>query len=148
MRGYGAALIKARFLEFTTARDPRGLLIAGQFPGNLPFTPERFFLVTESPPATERGGHAHRHCHQVLIGTVGVVRVEFDDDSGTHVVALNSPTRGLYVPPLVWAKQTYVSDGASLVVFASLAYDVNDYIDDRDAAARLRHSSRHLPRDQ
>ena len=95
-------------------------------------------MVSESPAGTQRGGHAHRRCHQVLISATGSVRVEFDDDDGTHVLELDNPTRGLDIPPLVWAKQTYVSEGASLVVLASLPYDVEDYIDDRYEAARLR----------
>ena len=122
--------------------DARGSLTAGQFPGNLPFAPSRVFIVTESPEGTERGGHAHRSCHQVLIATAGSVCVELDDSEGTRVVTLSSPEQGLFIPPLVWAKQTYVDNGASLVVLASHPYDVDDYIDDRQESARLRTAAR------
>lgn len=131
----------AQTLAFTTAADSRGLLTAGQYPDNFPFTPIRFFIVTNSPSGVERGGHAHRQCHQLLIATVGSVRVEFDDLNGTDTVTLDSPSSGLYIPPLVWAKQTYREEGASLVVLASHHYDATDYIDDRVEASQLRETS-------
>lgn len=89
----------------------------------------------------ERGGHAHRTCHQVLIASAGRVRVELDETAGTREVTLSSPTQGLFVPALIWAKQTYIDDGSELVVLASHPYDVNDYIDDREVARKLRLAS-------
>lgn len=138
MRSSGETLTKVQCLELTGAADTRGLLTAVQWPDSLPFTPVRVFIVTQSPAGTERGGHAHRLCHQVLIATAGIVRVEYDDDEGTHELELNDATRALYIPPLAWAKQTYATEGASLVVLASHSYDLGDYIDDRAEAASLR----------
>jgi UDP-2-acetamido-3-amino-2,3-dideoxy-glucuronate N-acetyltransferase len=138
MRSPGVTLTKVESLTLTAAEDARGLLTAFQHPGSLPFTPARVFIVTMSPAGTERGGHAHHECHQVLIATAGTVRVEFDDDDGTQVVFLEDATQALHVPPLVWAKQTYITQGASLIVLASHPYDVNDYVDDRVEAALLR----------
>ena len=131
-------MTKARILELAVATDSRGLLAAGQYPDHLPFVPSRVFIVAESPAATERGGHAHRECNQVLIATAGSVRVELDDDEGTCEIILDHPTRALLIPALVWAKQTYLDDGASLVVLASHPYDVDDYVDDREESALLR----------
>ncbi len=120
------------------AADARGLLTAAQHPGVLPFVPVRVFIVTDSAAGTERGGHAHRLCHQVLIATAGSVVVEYDDEDGTGTVTLADATTCLYLPALVWAKQTYRTNGSSLVVLASHTYDADDYIDDREAAGRLR----------
>jgi len=74
----------------------------------------------------------------VLIATAGSVRVEFDDNEGTREVTLDDPTQALLIPALVWAKQTYIDDGASLVVLASHPYDLGDYVDNREESARLR----------
>ena len=131
-------MAKVRRIDLVTTADARGLLAAAQHPGELPFVPVRVFIVTQSPTGTERGGHAHRSCHQVLIATAGTVVVEYDDVDGTGTVTLSDATRGLHIPPLVWAKQTYVTDGASLVVLASHAYNAEDYVDDRNAARQLR----------
>lgn len=129
-------------VALTAVADVRGHLAAGQYPESLPFPPVRVFIVTKSPAGTERGGHAHRLCHQVLIATAGVVQVEYDDDEGTHLVTLHDAHEGLHIPPLAWAKQTYVTDGSSLVVLASHPYDAEDYIDDREEAERLRRSAK------
>ncbi len=132
---------KVRRIDLLAASDSRGLLTAAQYPEELPFVPVRIFIVTESPAGTDRGGHAHRKCHQVLIATAGTVVVEFDDDDGTASVTLSDASQCLHIPPLVWAKQKYATEGASLVVLASQTYDANDYVDDRETARRLRESS-------
>lgn len=142
MRSQGQMETKVDCVPLTAAADSRGLLTAGQFPDTLPFPPARIFVVTRSPAGTVRGGHAHRTCHQLLIATAGVVHVEYDDDAGSQHVALTDATTALHIPPLVWAEQTYVTDGASLVVLASHQYDASDYVDDRQEAAELRRQRR------
>ena len=132
---------KVRKIDLRAASDSRGLLTAAQYPEELPFVPVRVFTVTDSPAGTDRGGHAHRICHQVLIATAGTVVVEFDDDDGTASVTLSNASQCLHIPPLVWAKQNYVTEGASLVVLASHTYDADDYVDDRETARGLRESS-------
>jgi dTDP-4-dehydrorhamnose 3,5-epimerase-like enzyme len=129
---------KVRRIDLVAAADSRGLLTAAQHPEELPFIPVRVFIVTNSPAGTERGGHAHRTCHQVLIATAGTVVVEYDDEDGTGSVTLSDASQCLHIPPLVWAKQTYETEGASLVVLASHTYDADDYVDDREAARGLR----------
>lgn len=131
-------MITVSNVALVTASDVRGLLSAAQCPDQLPFEPARVFVVTESPAGTVRGGHAHLECHQVLIATAGTVLVEYDDGNGTGEVTLCDARVGLHIPPLVWAKQTYVTDGASLLVLASHKYDQSDYVDDRAEAERLR----------
>ena len=66
------------------------------------------------------------------IATAGSVRIELDDHGRTREVALHDPTRASLTPALVWAKQAYLDDGASLVVLAGRRYDVGDYVDDRE----------------
>ena len=129
---------KVRRIHLVTAADTRGLLTAAQHPSELPFVPVRVFIVTQSPSGTVRGGHAHRTCHQLLIATSGTVVVEYEDEEGEGAVTLSDTRHGLHIPPLVWAKQTYLTDGASLVVLASHAYDAEDYVDDPNAARQLR----------
>ena len=129
---------KVLSIELVAVADSRGLLTAAQYPGELPFAPVRVFTVTNSPGGTDRGGHAHQICHQVLIVTAGTVVVEYDDEDGTGSVTLSDASQCLYIPPLVWAKQSYVTEGASLIVLASHTYDADDYVDDREIARGLR----------
>ena len=134
-------MVTVHRIHLTAVSDSRGQLSAAQHPEQLPFIPMRVFIVTDSPSGIERGGHAHRVCHQILIATSGTVVVEYDDDTGTRSVELSDATEGLYIPPLTWAKQTYATDGASLVVLASHAYDPDDYVDNREIAKSLREAS-------
>ena len=134
-------MIKARTVELMVAVDARGVLAVAEYPCSLPFLPRRVFVVTQNSPGVERGGHAHRTCHQVLLAPSGSVLVELDDDDGTRSVVLGEGTVGLYIPPLVWARQTYESRESSLVVLASHEYDVKDYVDDRSEARMLRQSN-------
>jgi len=129
---------EVKVLDLVAASNSSGLLSAAQFPDQLPFLPERIFIVTGAPAGAERGGHAHYECHQLLIVTAGIVIVDFDDSGGTFQVSLTGSTQALYIPPLVWAKQTYATEGATLVVLASHKYDQADYLDDRAEASRLR----------
>jgi len=129
-------------IALTAADDARGLLVAAQFPEQLPFAPERTFIISQSPVGVVRGGHAHRVCHQVLIAVGGRVKVEWDDDDGTQTVVLDNASTGLHIPPLAWAQQTYLDSACVLVALASHQYDVNDYVDDRAQAGVLREQAR------
>lgn len=139
-------MLTVQQIRLAVANDDRGMLSAAQFPGHLPFEPTRVFIITSSPAGTERGGHAHRVCHQFLVATAGSIRVDFQDATGSGQVDLYDPSVGLYIPPLVWAKQTYIDYGASLVVLASHAYDAADYVDDAATAKKLREQSSHANR--
>lgn len=131
-------MIRVQEVALTSALDSRGLLIAAEFPKQLPFSPTRLFVVSDTPSLSERGGHAHRLCHQFLIVVSGEVLVEYDDDRGTGSTLMSNSSIGLYIPPSVWAKQTYLVEGSSLAVLASETYSAGDYIDDRSEALKYR----------
>jgi acetyltransferase-like isoleucine patch superfamily enzyme len=117
---------------FVVAEDMRGRLSAGEFPAQIPFAPLRFFMVFDVPGREIRGEHAHRRCHQFLIAARGSLAVVVDDGTAREEIPLEAPTVGLYVPPMVWAVQYKYSPDALLLVFASDAYDPDDYIRDYD----------------
>lgn len=112
--------------------DLRGALSVGEFGRDLPFVPERYFLVFDVPSRETRGEHAHRKCHQFLICVHGSVRVLADDGRTRREIALDSPDRGLHLPPMTWGTQYMYSPDAVLLVFASHTYDDADYIRDYD----------------
>jgi UDP-2-acetamido-3-amino-2,3-dideoxy-glucuronate N-acetyltransferase len=112
--------------------DLRGSLVAGNVPLQVPFVPQRFFVVFGVPTKDVRGEHAHLSCEQFLVCTAGSVSVVVDDGSSRHDLALDSPDVGLYLPPLTWAVQYKYSPDASLLVLASQPYDADDYVRDYD----------------
>jgi UDP-2-acetamido-3-amino-2,3-dideoxy-glucuronate N-acetyltransferase len=110
--------------------DLRGSLTAGEFGQHIPFAPRRYFMVFDVPSKETRGEHAHRVCHQFLICVRGTCAVLADDGVNRTEVLLDSPDKGIYLPPMIWAVQYKYSEDAVLLVFASHHYDAADYIRD------------------
>jgi dTDP-4-dehydrorhamnose 3,5-epimerase-like enzyme len=113
-------------------RDLRGNLTAGEVPGDVPFSPRRYFLVRDVPTGETRGAHAHRECAQFLVCITGSCAVVVDDGENRLEVTLDRPTRALYVPPMIWATQYKYTRDAVLLVLASHPYEANDYIREYD----------------
>jgi acetyltransferase-like isoleucine patch superfamily enzyme len=120
----------ARLVRFPQHADIRGSLTAGNFAGEIPFIPKRFFIVHGVPSRETRGEHAHRVCHQFLVCSAGQVSVVVDDGKRRLELCLDSPHLGLYLPAMTWGIQYKYSPDAVLVVFASEPYDPADYIRD------------------
>ena len=53
-------------------------------------------------------------------------------------VVLDSPAKGVYIPPMVWATEYKFSRDAVLMVLASDYYDAGDYIRDYTEFLALR----------
>ncbi|WP_308445850.1 WxcM-like domain-containing protein [Chitiniphilus purpureus] len=131
----GCRVQGVRFLEMPVFEDLRGALTVGHLPGEVPFQPNRYFMVFDVPSKDVRGEHAHKVCEQFLICVHGSARVVADDGHDRQEFILNHPRKGLYLPAMTWASQYAYSPDAVLLVFASHAYDADDYI--RDYAAFL-----------
>ena len=119
----GAALFRLKHVA-----DIRGELSVAEFERELPFVPQRYFLVFNVPTRETRGEHAHKECHQVLICTHGSCVVLVDDGSRRREVQLDRPDTALYIPAMIWGTQYRYSPDAVLLVFASAPYDPADYI--------------------
>jgi dTDP-4-dehydrorhamnose 3,5-epimerase-like enzyme len=130
-------------LQFTLPAfmDPRGSLVAFERANGLPFTAERFFLVFGVPAGNSRGSHAHREQHQLLVAVQGTVEVDVTDGDTTSTVVLDAPSKGLWLPPLHWATERYLSADAVLLVLASGPYQPGEYIDDLDDLRSLRRAA-------
>jgi len=114
--------------KFALIPDIRGSLTVGEFERYIPFTPKRYFLVFDVPSKEIRGEHAHRICHQFLICVQGTCTVLADDGVNRVEMLLDSPDKGVYLPPMIWGVQYKYSKDAVLLVFASHYYDETDYI--------------------
>lgn len=117
--------------------DLRGNLVAGEIGKFLPFEAKRFFIVHGVSSREIRGQHAHRKCHQFLVCVRGSCRVIADDGKRREEFVLDSPARGVYLPPLTWGVQYDYSADAALLVFASHPYTPADYVRDYDEFLRL-----------
>lgn len=123
----------ARIIDLPVHSDMRGALVAGEFGDVLPFLPQRYFVVFGVPSRHVRGEHAHRTCAQYLTCLAGSLAVHLDDGDHRVEVELDSPGRGLLIPPMTWASQFRYSPDAVLLVLASHAYRADDYVRDYGA---------------
>jgi UDP-2-acetamido-3-amino-2,3-dideoxy-glucuronate N-acetyltransferase len=118
--------------------DVRGMLSFGEFPRDVPFPIKRYFLVFGVSSYHIRGEHAHKTLHQFLVCVHGRCNVVVDDGKHRREFILDSPSIGVYVPPMVWAVQYQYSPDAVLLVLASDCYDPQDYVRDYPTFLALR----------
>lgn len=117
--------------------DERGALTVAETASSLPFQPQRFFVLSDVPSDAERGAHANRENHELLVCVSGRISVSVDQGSAEYSIELSDPTVAVHVPPLVWVRIHDATPGAVMVVAASHRYDPADAIRDRSEFLRL-----------
>ncbi len=117
--------------------DLRGALTFAETGSNLPFAPQRFFIVYDVPSQKIRGSHAHHELHELIFAAGGSVTVTVDNGRERGQIVLDDPTLALHLRPMTWTTQYSFSPGAALVVLASHPYEDADYIRDYDDYRRL-----------
>lgn len=95
----------------------------------VPFEIRRIFTVS-AMAGDVRGNHVHKQCAQLLVCTNGEIRVVCDDGVDVTEYLLDSADCGLLVPPGLWAREDYLTDGAVLMVLCDRGYEEADYIRD------------------
>jgi acetyltransferase-like isoleucine patch superfamily enzyme/dTDP-4-dehydrorhamnose 3,5-epimerase-like enzyme len=115
-------------IQLPEVSDLRGNLTFAETPGLLPFEPRRMFMLYDVPGKDVRGEHAHRELHQFLVCVAGSCSVVVDNGTERCEVHLDRPTRGLHVPPMIWATEYKFTRDAVLLVLASDVYKAEDYI--------------------
>jgi hypothetical protein len=110
--------------------DLNGKLTVAEVQTHVPFLIRRFFLVYDVLGREARGEHAHRDLHQFLVCVRGSCVVVADDGEHRQEFTLDTPDRGLYLPPMTWSVQHRHSPDAVLLVLASAPYDPTDYVHD------------------
>ena len=118
-------------IEIPAFTDERGTVAVLE---QVQFDIKRVFYIYEVADWAVRGRHALRTCHQILVAVTGKLQVNVDGQS----YLLDSPDRGLYIPPLAWRALVFLAEGTICLVVASELYDENDYIEDRNELKRLR----------
>lgn len=116
------------FYDLRSFEDERGALVPIEAERTIPFPIRRVFYVHGTPPGVERGFHAHRTLQQVAIAVAGSCEMVLDDGREEVVVTLDSPKRGLAIPPRVWHVMRRFSPDCVLLVLAEHPYDEADYL--------------------
>ena len=121
---------KCRLLEFPIVSDPRGNLTFVEANRHIPFDIKRVYYLYDVPGGTERGGHAHRSLHQVIIAMSGSFDVVLNDGLRSHRYHANRSYYGLYICPMMWREIDNFSSGSVCMVLASDFYNEADYFRD------------------
>ena len=119
-------LENCRIVELPKISDPRGNLTAIESGEQVPFDIQRVYYLYDVPGGAERGGHAHKGLHQLIIAMSGSFDVILDTGNGKHRYHMNRSYHGLYVCPMIWREIDNFSSGSVCLVLASNRYDEND----------------------
>lgn len=124
------SLIECKILELPKISDPRGNLTFIESGSQIPFNIQRVYYLYDVPGGSERGGHAHKALHQLIIAMSGSFDVVLDDGLVKKRIHLNRSYFGLYVCPMMWRELDNFSSGSVCMVLASNKYDEDDYYRD------------------
>lgn len=118
---------KCVVLDLPKIADSRGNLTFVEGDNHIPFGIQRVYYLYDVPGGAERGGHAHKNLHQLIIAISGSFDVHLTDGVNKKTIALNRPYMGLYVCPMIWRELDNFSSGSVCLVLASNRYDEEDY---------------------
>ncbi|NOU13261.1 MAG: WxcM-like domain-containing protein [Methylococcaceae bacterium] len=121
---------KCRLIDLPKITDPRGNLTFIEGGNHVPFDISRVYYLYDVPGGSERGGHAHKGLHQLIIAMSGSFDVLLDDGAGKRRFHLNRSYYGLYVCPMIWRELDNFSSGSVCLVLASNIYEESDYYRD------------------
>jgi len=116
----------AYFIETPKFSDSTGSLCVIE--RLLPFDIKRVYYIFDVKG--ERGGHRHKKTKQALICLSGSCEIFVDNGMEKNIFSLDKPNQCLVLEPKDWHTMGSFSKTATLVVFASEFYDINDYIDE------------------
>lgn len=123
-------LDQCQLIELPKISDPRGNLTFVEADRHIPFAIKRVYYLYDVPGGAERGGHAHKGLHQLIIAMSGSFDIHLDDGENKKTIHLNRSYNGLYVCPMIWREMDNFSSGAVCMVLASNFYDESDYYRD------------------
>jgi dTDP-4-dehydrorhamnose 3,5-epimerase-like enzyme len=118
---------RCELIQLPKIADPRGNLTFIEGDRHVPFDIRRVYYLYDVPGGGERGGHAHKGLHQLIVAMSGSFDVVLDDGKDKKRVHLNRSYQGLYVCPMIWRELDNFSSGSVCMVLASNRYDEDDY---------------------
>ncbi|RXM52015.1 MULTISPECIES: sugar 3,4-ketoisomerase [unclassified Chryseobacterium] len=118
-------------IDFLKIGSPElGYITVAEAQKNVPFSINRVYWTYFTPQDVIRGGHAHKKLQQVIFAVSGTIEFNTQDLDGNEATfVLDSPSKGLYIPELIW-RDIKFSHNAVLLCLASEHYDEDDYFRD------------------
>jgi len=119
-----------KIIELPKISDPRGNLTFIEGMRHVPFEIRRVYYLYDVPGGADRGGHAHKALHQLMIAMSGSFDVTLDDGRNKKKFHLSRSYQGLYICPMIWRNLDNFSSGSVSMVLASNMYEASDYFRD------------------
>lgn len=95
---------------------------------DIPFEIKRVYYLYDVPNRADRGGHAHKELHQLVVAVSGSFDIELFDGYDSVRYTLNQPDQGLLIVPGIWRNLNNFSGGGICLVLASEIYKEEDYL--------------------
>lgn len=121
-----------RIVELPERTDERGSLTVVESGSEVDFPIRRAYYIHHVPDGAERGAHGHRRLRQLIVAVHGSFDVTVDDGFAQRRFVLDSPSRGLYVGPMVWRDMTNFAPHTVGLWLVSEPYDESEYYRDYD----------------
>ena len=125
-----------KIIDLPMIKNPKGNLTFIEAGRHIPFDIRRVYYLYDIPGGEDRGGHAHKALHQLIIAMSGSFDIRLDDGRAKKTVHMNRSYYGLYVCPMIWREIDNFSSGAVCMALASELYDEADYYRDYDQFIR------------
>jgi len=132
------SLAECRVIDLPKINEPRGNLTFIEGGRHIPFDIKRVYYLYDVPGGAERGGHAHRNLHELIIAMSGSFDVVLNDGTKKKRFHLNRSYFGMYVCPMIWRELDNFSSGSVCMVLASNLYDEADYYRNYEEFVRAR----------
>lgn len=115
-------------VELKKIHNPAGNITIFQNGDPQHFDVKRIYYLYDVPGGSERGGHAHKALHQLIVAASGAFDVIIDDGRNRKIIQINRPYFGLLIVPGIWREIINFSSGAICLVLASEKYKEDDYV--------------------
>ncbi len=116
-------LDQVKLVSLPSVEDSRGFLTAIEGTKDIPFEIKRIFYMHHIK--ADRGGHAHRDTDQVVISVYGSFTIELFNGKDYKRLEMDDPTKGLYIPRMIFIKMFNFTPGSVCLVIANSFYDMS-----------------------
>lgn len=120
-------------IEIPVIKDGRGSIGVIEASKLTQFDFRRVYYLYDGIDNKDRGEHAHKQLHQLIVCMHGSVSIDLEDAEGESSYKLDAADKGLLVEPGSWRRLYDFSKDSVVAIFASHEYDEEDYIRDYSA---------------
>lgn len=124
-------LLKPNLINLKSFSDPRGeLSVISSLKDFFNVNINRLYILHNSKPNVERGGHAHPNLWQLLICATGRVTIEVKTPYEKFECELEDCNKALIIPPGYWRSLKNFTAETVIFVLADKEYEETVYIKD------------------